>query len=356
MNAYEVVDRDESACRRTEALLTALPKVELHTHLAASVPEWLFGELATKYGIALPDPAHPYRLDDSGLEAFLVVYEAVADSFRTIDDLRRATYESIVAEADASNLRYRELHYSPTINPHLDYPSAIGAIADGAAEAKRDRGVDSRIIIAAYRSQDSAVAEQLVSDMIAHRHPAVVGFCLEGEENLRPIEAFDRAYRMAREGGFRLTAHVGEQTSLHEVLYAAETLRCDRLDHAYTIAFAPDAARELAASGLHIAGTWAAASTHHGIGFTNPIRTMLDLGLDVSISSDAPGITKTSLNDGLAAAVTDLKLPDRYVIAQNYSQLDHAWIDDENTRAEIRADIDSAVTAFESAAGHQLDS
>ena len=51
--------RDDEALRVTETLLTVLPKVELHTHLAGNVPEWLFLEAAGKYGLELADPEHP---------------------------------------------------------------------------------------------------------------------------------------------------------------------------------------------------------------------------------------------------------------------------------------------------------
>jgi adenosine deaminase len=343
---YGTIGRGAAEQEQTRRLIAALPKVELHTHLIASVPEWLFAELATRYGIELPHPEQPYRLDLSGLVAFLVLYEQVADSLRTPDDLRRATYESLVAEVDASNVRYREIHFNPTINRHLGYANAISAIAEGIEQAKRDRGVDARVVIAAYRSQDADVAEQLVADMIAHPHPAVVGFATDGEETLRPIETFERAYEMARDGGYRLTAHVGERVSLHEVLYAVESLRCDRIDHGYTLATDADAMARAAASGTHFAATWVSASEHHGGGFANPIRTMVDHGLDVSISSDAPGITKVTLDEGLAQAAFDLQLPDRYVVDQNYSQLEHAWVDDE-TRATIRADIDRVVSAHD---------
>lgn len=335
--------RDPGALGATEQLLAVLPKVELHTHLAGNVPEWLFAETARRYGIELADPERPYDFA-AGMEGFLVLYEQVADSFRTPEDLYRASYESLVDEHRTSRLRYREVHYSPTINSHVGYADSVAAIAEGIEHARRDHGVDGRIIIAGYRSQGPEIAEGLVAEMAANPHPAVVGLGLEADETVGPIHLFDRAYAMAREAGYRLTAHVGERADLAEVLYAVDQLEVDRIDHAYALAADAAATARLVDAGLHIASAWVSAIAHHPRGFGNPLRTMLDSGLDASISSDDPGITRVSLNQSLLDAAAELELPDSYLIDQTYSQLNDAWIDDA-TRSAIRADIDAALSA-----------
>lgn len=328
---------------RTETLLEVLPKIELHTHLAGNVPEWLFKETALGYGIPLTNPESPYHFEGE-LGEFLVVYEQVADSFRTVQDLYRASYESMADEARGSRLRYREVHYSPTINPHLGYAESIAAIADGIRDAKRDFGADGRIIIAVYRSQGQEVAEALVDTMIANPHPMVVGLGIEADETLGPIEWFTAAYARAREAGYQVTAHVGERIDLPEVLHAVRELGCRRIDHGYALATDPAAAAEVKAAGVHVAATWVSASIHHGFTVDNPIRTLLDQGLDVSISSDDPGITRVTLNEGLLDAVVRMELSDDYLIAQNLSQLEHAWLPEEE-KAIIRAEIVQALEA-----------
>jgi adenosine deaminase len=338
---YEHVVRRPEDLAATQRLLAALPKVELHTHLAGNVPEWLFAETAAKHGIALANPTSPYHFEGE-LGEFLVVYEQVADSFRTAEDLYRASYESLAEEARTSNLRYREVHFSPTINAHLDYADAIAAIAAGMDDAKRDHGVDARIIVAVYRSQGAEVAERLAAEMIAHPPPAVVGLGIEADETLGPIEWFDTTYRMVRDAGYEVTAHAGERADLAEVLYAVETLGCRRIDHGYALATDAAAAARVADAGVHIASTWLSASIHHGAVSDNPIRTLLDEGLDVSLSSDDPGIGRISVNQTLLDALTVLELGDDYLVAQNYAQLEHAWID-EGTRARIRVDIEAAL-------------
>jgi adenosine deaminase len=344
MSGLARVIRDEKALAATRQLLAILPKMDLHTHVAGNVPEWLFAESARRYGIGVDDPEHPYDYVE-GMQEFLVIFQKVTDTFRTQDDLHRAVYESQMADARASNLRYREMHYSPTVNEHLSYADAIAAIAAGIEQAKLDHGVDGRIIIAIYRDQGPEVAERMVAEMAANPHPAVVGLGIEADEELAPLPLFKRAYSMARDAGFQLTAHVGERANLAEVLYAVDELEVDRIDHAYVLATDPAATAHVRDLGLHIASTWVSAIAHHQRGFGNPLRTMLDAGLPASISSDDPGITRVLLNDALFAAAVELELPDSYLIDQNYAQADAAWIDDA-TRSAIRAEIDAALSSL----------
>lgn len=342
MSPLARVQRDTEALRATEKLLTVMPKIDLHNHLAGNVPEWLFVETAQRYGIELANPEHPFDFV-AGMEDFLRLFEQIADSFRTPEDLYRASYESIVDEYKKSNLRYREVHYSPTINSHLGYADSMAAIAEGIAHAKRDYGVDGRIIVAIYRSQGPEVAEKLVADMAANPNPAVVGLGIEADEIVGPLPLFERAYAMARDAGYKRTAHVGERDNLAEVLYAIDTLKVDRLDHAYVLATNQPATQKVIESGLHIASAWVSVIAHHGSG--DRLRTMLDAGLDASISSDDPGINNVSLTDSLRDAAAGMELPDSYLVSQNYSQLEAAWID-EGTRSVIRADIDSALSTL----------
>ena len=341
-------NRDDDALRITGQLLAVMPKIDLHNHLAGNVPEWLFAETARGYGIDLDDPDHPYRFS-AGMEGFLKLYDQVADSFRTPEDLYRASYESLVDEKNKSNLRYREVHYSPTISTHVGYADSVAAIAEGIAHAKRDHGVDGRIIVAIYRNQGPEVAEKLVAEMASNPHPAVVGLGIEADETVAPIQLFGRAYAMARESGYRLTAHAGERNDVAEVLYAVDTLGVDRLDHAYALASDPAATQHVIDSGLHIASAWVSVIAHFASrGHDNPLRVMVDSGLDASISSDDPGINNVSLNQSLWDSALALELPDSYLVSQTYSQLDAAWID-EATRTGIRSDIDAALAAHDQA-------
>ncbi|WP_344411452.1 hypothetical protein [Pseudonocardia ailaonensis] len=338
---WDRVIRTPEQLRATRRLLAQLPKVELHAHLAASIPERLVREAAEKHGVRFPDPSHPYRFE-GGFHEFLLVYEQVVDVFRTPEELARATYESLAAEAARSNLRYREMHYPPALSRHLDYVESVQAIADGIERARRETGVDARIIIAIYRNQGRQAAEQLAADMIAHPHPLVVGLGIEAEGTVAPIEWFHDAYASIREAGYPVTAHAEEHVDAEEALYDLHSLGCRRIDHGYALAGDPDAAAAVREAGVHLAATWIGASDRFGKTPDNPIRTLLEQGLDVSISSDAPGISGISLNEFLEDALVSLQLPDRYLVEQNFSQLDHAWLGDEE-KAAIRAEITSAL-------------
>ena len=119
-----------------DALIAALPKVELHCHLEGSVPPEVFIELADRHGLALAtrDPDHVY--DFTSFLGFLDLYYLVCDAIRTPDDVALAVHASLGHGAATGNLRHREMFFSPT-NHDLPYAAMVEGLTAGieAAEA-----------------------------------------------------------------------------------------------------------------------------------------------------------------------------------------------------------------------------
>jgi len=72
--------------------------------------------------------------------------------------------------------------------------------------------------------------------MIAFPHPYVLGIGIDYKEHNAPVENFWKAYALAKEHGYKLTAHCSE-FGLHwrNVETGLELLNIDRIDHGYTI-------------------------------------------------------------------------------------------------------------------------
>ena len=69
---------------------------------------------------------------------------------------------------------------------------------------------------------------------------------LAGDELAQPIESFRRLYRMAKDEGLRLKAHVGEWGSADDVWRAVEELELDEVQHGIAAASSPAVMRMLA--------------------------------------------------------------------------------------------------------------
>ena len=140
-----------------------LPKVELHCHLEGAARPSTIAELARRNGVELPtdDPVELFEFTD--LDQFLSVYGVICASLVTADDFRRLTYEAL-EDAVASNVRYREMFFSP------GFPMALGVSIDtvwdgiraGLADAHHDLDVKCRIILDFDKPSGPGPAAELV--------------------------------------------------------------------------------------------------------------------------------------------------------------------------------------------------
>lgn len=319
-------------------LTRAVGKIELHAHLIGSVSVDTYRELADTYGVDLgsgrPEELYSYN----SMPSFLAIYENISSLIRTPEDWSEVIYRSLREEQQASNLRYRETFITPTVGVGLPYADQIAGLADGIDRARADHGVDARLIPSMYRNHGGAVGLELIETVLAQPHPYVVGIGMDGDENLGPAPDFEPAYRLAREGGLRTTAHAGERNGPAEVRHALDTLQVDRIDHGYGIVYDHGLIREARARGIHFAATWLSSISHYAPDRTaNPLADMLQLGLDVSISTDDRSMALSTLMRDLETVADAFDLTDAMLVRQNSAALEAAWMPEE-LRTQIRGE------------------
>ncbi len=170
--------------------LRRIPKAELHCHLAGTLRATTVAELAKRAGIKLPRPADKlYQWPD--FNGFLEILRLTAQVLRTPEDFARAVFEYCEDAKHDGNLRHVEFFFNPDyFYPNgVDYPSMVAGMAEGIEQVKRAFGISSLLICCIDRSTNTpAQAVEIVETAIAHRHDAVVGLGLDGNEGVgRPI-------------------------------------------------------------------------------------------------------------------------------------------------------------------------
>lgn len=324
-------------------LTRAVPKVELHAHLIGSISAETYLEFGRRYGASFPtdDPKELFFYDS--MPTFLALYESIASYVRTPQDWSEILYRSLKEEKEASGLRYREVFFSPTVYVDMPYPDMVDGLADGIDRARADLGVDARLIASIFRNQSADVAEKMVESVLRHPHPFVVGIGIDGDENAGPATEFERAYRLARDGGLRTTAHAGERNGPQEVRHAMHELQVDRIDHGYGIVFDRTLIQEAKETGIHFAATWLSSISHYPLApRNNPLADMLQLGLNVSIGTDDRSMVFSTLMRDLEQIAETFHLSDATLVRQNSAALAAAWMPDA-IRSEIRDEIEAAV-------------
>ncbi|GLU89702.1 hypothetical protein [Agromyces sp. NBRC 114283] len=324
-------------------LTRSIPKIELHAHLIGSVSPATYVELGRRYGAEFEseDPERLYAYHS--MPSFLAIYERISSFIRTPEDWSEVIYRSLREEHEASNLRYRETFITPTAGTTLPYADQIAGLADGIDRARADFGVDARLIPSIYRNQGGGVGLELVRTVLEHPHPYVVGIGMDGDENLGPAPDFEAAYRLAREGGLKTTAHAGERNGSREVRHALDVLGVDRIDHGYGIVYDHGLVREAKDRGIHFATTWLSSISHYAPKREeNPLSDMLALGLDLSISTDDRSMALSTLMADLETVADAFALSDATLVRQNSAGLEAAWMPEE-LRDRIREELNDAL-------------
>jgi adenosine deaminase len=111
---------------------------------------------------------------------------------------------------------------------------------------------------------------------------------LSGDELAQPIENFRPLYRMAKDKGLRLKAHVGERGSADDVWRAAEELELDEVQHGIAAAQSPHVMRALAdlRIRLNICPTSNVMLGRVERLERHPIRRLYDAGIKVTVNTD----------------------------------------------------------------------
>lgn len=283
-----------------DRFLRAAPKVELHCHFEGTVRAQTFAELAHKHGIPLPTDEVDKLYDYDSIYEFLKIFAMVSSTLIDQEDFARTAYESIEDGVKLGNLRYREMFFNPTLHTKRDVPYAtvVAGLVDGIRAAETDFGVPCRLIADVYRQDTAAEAREMVEQVLEHRYPELIGLGMDGAEAPDPPEKFVDAYRLAGQGGLRLTAHACEDAPARNVATCLDVLGCERIDHGYHVLGDDALVERCRDEGI----TFTVCPTATAVCYfdpedytSHPIREMVDRGLKVMVNSDDPSMFHTDI-------------------------------------------------------------
>ncbi len=269
-----------------------LAKAELHVHLEGTAPPDLVGRIAERNGLALPDGmlGDDGRFHYTDFLHFLRTYDLAASVIRTDEDYRDITYEYLCSCARGGAI-YVELTASP------DHAALVGlsdeehldGIARGIDDARRDTGIEGRILISAVRNFGVEQALRVARHAAERPHPYVVGFSMAGDEAGFPAGDFAEVYAIVAEAGLGCTIHAGEWAGADSVRAALE-LPITRISHGVRAIEDPSLVAELAARGIVleccptsnvVLGVYPSYEDH-------PLPQLRDAGVRVTLGSDDP--------------------------------------------------------------------
>lgn len=289
-----------------QALIAALPKVELHLHIEGTLEPQMMWDLAQKHQIALPYDsvdaiAQAYQFSD--LQSFLDLYYQGADVLRDEDDFFALMWAYLL-RCKEDNVVHTEIMFDPQTHTHrgvgfdVFMPGFIKAIA----RAKEELGISVYLIMSYLRhlSEDDAL-QTLEQAENYYSHITAVG--LDSSEVGNPPEKFTRVFERSRALGFKCVAHAGEEGPPEYIWSALDVLKVDRIDHGVRSAEDPTLMSRLIESKMPL--TVCPLSNlklcvvddmaQHNI------LSLLDAGVTATVNSDDPSYFGGYMNDNFHA-------------------------------------------------------
>ena len=326
--------------------MTHVPTAELHVHLEGTAPPELVSRIAARNGLALPERllGADGRFRYGDFLDFLATYDLAASVIRTAEDYRDITYEYLCACARGGAV-YVELTASP------DHAALVGlsdadhwtGIARGIDEARRDTGIEGRILVSAVRNFGVERAKRVARHAADHPHPYVVGFSMAGDEENFPAAQFAEAFRIAAAAGLGCTIHAGEWGG-PESVRAALALPVTRIAHGVRAVEDPALVRELAARGM-VLDTCPTSNVVLGLYPSyeaHPLPRLRAAGVKVTLGSDDPPYFGATLGGEYAVCAERMGLHDEDLRDITATALDAAFCD-EGLRAALHARLRRSV-------------
>jgi adenosine deaminase len=279
---------------------------ELHVHLEGTAPPDLIRRLSKRNGIPVPEGVFdgPDRFKWVDFLDFLATYDRAATVIKTAEDYRDVTYEYLVSCANEGAI-YVELLVSP------DHAQSVGlppkeqqqGVAQGIDDARRDTGIEARMLLVAVRNFGVQAAIDIARAHADDRHPYIVGFNLAGDEAGYPPAQFAPAYDIASQAGLGCTCHAGEHAGAESVREAL-TLPVTRLSHGVRAIEDPNLVKEIADRGivLEVCPTSNIATHVFPSYEAHPLRTLYEAGVKLTLGSDDPPYFACSIGGEYAVA------------------------------------------------------
>ncbi len=307
--------------------IEAIPKAELHLHIEGSFEPELMFKIAKRNGIKIPyETIAELKLayNFSNLQEFLYIYYAGCDVLINEIDFYDMTM-AYLKKAKDQNILHAEIMFDPQTHTDrgISFQTVINGIHKATVDAEKKLGISSRLIMSFLRHLPEKNAFRILEQARPFKK-WITAVGLDSSEVGHPPSKFKNVFEKAREEGYRIVAHAGEEGPPDYVREALELLQVERIDHGNRSLENLDVVNDLIK--LKIPLTVCPLSnlklkvvtdlTQH------PLKIMFDKNLFVTINSDDPAYFGGYINENYIEIqkALDLSKEDIIQLAKNSFQ------------------------------------
>lgn len=315
-------------------LIKRLPKAELHLHIEGSLEPELMFRLAKKNQIEIPykdieDVRNAYNF--TNLQTFLDIYYAGANVLITQDDFYDLTWEYILKCVE-DNVIHTEIFFDPQTHTArgVAFETVITGIKRALADAKAQYGITSCIIMCFLRHLSQEEAFETLEQALPFKDD-IIGVGLDSSELGNPPSKFIEVFKKAKEEGFKLVAHAGEEADFSYIYEALDLLDISRIDHGVQSIKSAELMQRLKDEQMPL--TVCPNSNIELRVFNNykehNIKELLDYGLNITVNSDDPAYFKGYINQNFINISENLPLTEDDIITLVKNSFRSSFISDE---------------------------
>ncbi|KAF5630169.1 family oxidoreductase [Fusarium tjaetaba] len=310
----------EELLATNDEFIRQIPKVEMHIHIDGMITPELRWKLAQINGLevrmgknkpiikSLDDlkkayasiisssQRHQYEHLDPSLipPTFFEAYYSSHDVLRKRQDF----YDVAMAYfqgASEMNVRYCEVFFDPQAHTSrgVSWDDMMGGLRDAQNEAARTLNVKAAWIMCFLRDQSPDSAMEHYKAALPYRD-MIIGIGLDSNEHKRPPVLFKEVFQQAKKDGFKITAHcdVGQEDTyqnIHQLISPSEGILTHRIDHGLNAADKPEPLELITSQGIGMTiCPWAYLRRFNLEEIGRRMRTLIDVGVKICISSDDP--------------------------------------------------------------------
>jgi adenosine deaminase len=290
-----------------------LPKIDLHRHLEGSLRLSTLAEIAQEHGVDLPtsslEELRPYVQvvdgDPFNFQAFLAKFKLLRRFYSSREAVLRITSEAI-ADAAADNVRYLELRFNPVAlgdKQGFDLEDVTDWVIEATDEAQKKHNIKVRLIIQIGRHEPQ-FAQRLAEIAASRQNRGIVGIDLAGDEITYSAARFIEVFQWAKAQGLHITVHAAEAGPATNIIEAIEVLGAERIGHGVQarrsikvieLLRSQRVTLEMCPTSNLQTGLIPKFSQH-------PLIAFHRLGILVTINTDDPSISNTTLTDEFLVA------------------------------------------------------
>ena len=325
-------------------LIRALPKAELHVHIEGTFEPELMFAIAQRNQIQIPyqsveEVKQAYNFHN--LQSFLDIYYAGANVLvheQDFYDLAWAYFEKCAED----RVVHTEMFFDPQTHTErgVEFATVIAGLKRACQDAQQKLGISSQLIMCFLRHLSEEKAFETLEQALPFKDE-IIAVGLDSSEVGHPPAKFERVFAKAREAGFLIVAHAGEEGPPEYVWEALDLLKVNRIDHGVRSEEDKQLMARLIAEKMPLT---VCPLSNLKLCVVNDmkehnIRRLLQQGVHVTVNSDDPSYFGGYMNDNFIAIQQALDLSNEELKQLATNSFEASFISDQEKQkwiAEIK--------------------